>query len=381
MSEPSTPRNIWDGIEDPSFSQAEEQTRPAPNPFTILSGAELRQVTLPAKIDVLGDGAISLGQLTTIIGQGGTGKSRFAMQVAISQILGWNVAGMKTHPAPLRHLLIGTENSIHRQQHDFLRMTAALSSIQKTQVDRHIFFHVIREIDDAFINIGADDIKKKWRDTLKAIKPDCIYIDPFGEVNIGDINKDADVRQTLREITKVCRRHNQDTAIILIHHGRTGRQNIAQAVGWDKANFALGSKALYSGSRSQINIAPADPEDTSRIVVSCGKSNDAKPFDPVGLKLCEETMLYDIDTSFDLQTWKDDVEGKRSNANFSLKEVAQILTRGPMKNSAIHAELGGADAGSRRSLDRILAKGKTEGYFRTGNDGYKLTPKGQAIIS
>ena len=52
-----------------------------------------------------------------------------------------------------------------------------------------------------------------------------------------------------------------------------------------------------------------------------------------------------------------------------------------MKNSAIHAELGGADAGSRRSLDRILAKGKTEGYFRTGNDGYKLTPKGQAIIS
>lgn len=381
MTAPISPREVWEAIEDPAFTQTEGQTHPAPKPYTILTGAELRLATLPPKIDILGNGAISLGQLTTIIGQGGTGKSRFTMQIAISQILNWPVAGMKTYPTPLRHLLIGTENSIYRQQHDYLKMTHTLSAEQKAMVDAHIFFHVVREIDDAFINIGADDIKKKWRDTLEAHHPDCIYIDPFGEVNAGDINKDADVRHSLREITKVCRRHNQNTAIILVHHGRTGRQNIAQAVGWDKANFALGSKALYSGSRSQINIAPADPDDPSRIVVSCGKSNDAKPFDPIGLKLSEETMLYGIDTGFDLQTWKDDVEGKRSTANFSLKEVSQILAAGPMKNSAIHAELGGSDAGSRRSLDRILAKGKTEGYFRTGNDGYKLTPKGQSIIS
>ncbi len=184
------------------------------------------------------------------------------------------------------------------------------------------------------------------------------------------------MRHTLLELTKVCRRHSHDTAIVVIHHARTGRGNIAQAVGYDKGNYGIGSKALYSSVRSQINLAPADAEDSSRIVLSCGKSNDAKPFDPVGLKLNEETMLYDLDSSFDLNAWKDDVEGKRSNANFSIAEVAESLADGPKKIGEIHADLGGEDAGSRRSLQRILQKAKTEGYFRTGKDGYKLTKKG-----
>ena len=372
-------QDLWNSIEDPDFTAAENQINPAPKPFTVLSGADLRHVTVPPRVDVLGEGIIALGQLTTIIGQGGTGKSRAAMQTGISQILGWSFAGLKTHPMPLKHLFIGTENSIHRQKSDYLKMTAALTPEKQALVDAHVFFHIVREVDDAFINLGSDDIRKKWLDTIEAVNPDCIWVDPFGEVNAGDINKDADVRHTLRELTKVCRRFNQNTAIIVLHHGRTGRQNIAQAVGWDKGNFALGSKALYSGARPQINIAPADPEDHSRIVVSCGKSNDAKPFDPVGLKLNEDTMLYDIDATFDLNAWKDDVEGKRSNANFTIAEVAQSLAEGPKKIGQLHTDLGGEDAGSKRSLQRILLKAKTEGYFRTGKEGYKLTKKGEDL--
>ena len=373
--------DLWREIEDPDFHAIENQTHPAPKPFTVLSGAELRSVSVPPKVNVLGDGVIALGQLSTVIGQGGTGKSRVVMQTAISQVMGWPVAGMPTHPEPLRHLLIGTENSIYRQKSDYLKMTAALTPNEKALVDAHVFFHVVREIDDAFINLGSDDIRKKWQDTIESTQPNCIYVDPFGEVNVGDINKDVDVRQTLRELTKVCRLFDPTTAIIIVHHGRTGRQNIAQAVGWDKGNFALGSKALYSGARSQINIAPADPDDHSRIVVSCGKSNDAKPFDPVGLKLNEETMLYDIDPNFHLNAWKDDVEGKRSNANFSIAEAAETLADGPKKIGEIHAALGGEDSGSKRSLQRILLKGKKEDYFRTGKDGYRLTKKGESLNS
>jgi hypothetical protein len=374
-------RRLWESIEDPDFHAAENRAHPPPQPFTIVSGAELRALALPPRIDVLGTGVIALGQLTTIIGQGGTGKSRFVMQVAISQILGWSVAGLPTHREPLRHLLIGTENSIYRQQGDYVRMTAPLTAEQRARVDAGVFFHVVREIDDAFIHLGSDDIKRRWLDTLQQVQPDCIYIDPYGEVHVGDINKDADVRATLREITKVCRRFNQHTAIVIVHHARTGRQNIAQAVGWDKGNFGLGSKALYSGARSQINLAPADPDDPSRIVLSCGKSNDARPFPPVGLRLNEQTMLYDLDPSFDLQAWKDDVEGKRTNANFTLAQVATAIAEGANKPGQIHENLGGVDAGSRRSLERILSKGKSEGYFRVGRDGYRLMPKGQGIVA
>jgi hypothetical protein len=50
---------------------------------------------------------------------------------------------------------------------------------------------------------------------------------------------------------------------------------------------------------------------------------------------------------------------------------------GAASATKIHAEFGGSEAGSRRSLEGILAKGKKEGYFRTGKDGYKLTQKGE----
>ena len=369
-------QDLWNSIEDPDFTASENQLNPAPKPFTILSGADLRNVTVPPRVDVLGEGIIALGQMTTVIGQGGTGKSRAAMQTGISQILGWSFAGLKTHPQPLKHLFIGTENSIHRQKSDYLKMTAALTLEKQALVDAHIFFHIVREVDDAFINLGSDDIRKKWLDTIEATAPDCIWVDPFGEVNAGDINKDADVRHTLRELTKVCRRFNQQTAIIIIHHGRTGRQNIAQAVGWDKGNFALGSKALYSGARSQINIAPADPDDHSRIVVSCGKSNDAKPFDPVGLKLNEDTMLYDIDSTFDLNAWKDDVEGKQTGQSASIKDIVEAIQSGNTTHTAICSYVADASGCSSRTVKRRISDSVEKGYVRKGSKGqYHVTEK------
>lgn len=364
---------IWREIEDPDFHASENQLHPKPHPFTILSGKDLRTVKVPEKISIVGDGVIALGQLTTVIGQGGTGKSRVTMQIALSQILGWSVAGLKTHPEPLKHLLIGTENSIYRQKSEYLKMTQSLSSAQRGAVDAHIFFHVVQEMDDAFINLGSDDIRRKWVDTLEHVNPDVVYIDPYGEVHIGDINKDADVRHTLREITKVCRRFNPRTAIVVVHHGRTGRTNIAQAVGWDKGNFALGSKALYSGARSQINIAPADPEDPSRIILSCGKSNDSKPFDPVGLKLDEKTMLYGVDPTFDLQTWKDDVDGKQRGQSVSVRDVTDAIRDGKTRHKEILDHLIEGIGCSRATGARRISESLEKGYSRKTSSGeYRL---------
>lgn len=367
---------IWKEIEDPNFHVTENQLHSSPKPFTILNGSELREAKIPEKTNVLGDGVIALSQLTTVIGQGGTGKSRVVMQIALSQILGWSIGGLKTHPQPLKHILIGTENSIYRQKSDYLKMTKTLSPEQRKLVDEHMFFHVIREIDDAFINLGSDDIRRKWVDTIKLVNPDVIYIDPYGEVHIGDINKDADVRHTLREITKVCRRINQQTAIVIVHHGRTGRANIAQAVGWDKGNFSLGSKALYSGARSQINIAPADSDDASRIIIGCGKSNDAKPFDPIGLKLDEETMLYGLDPQFDLQTWKDDVEGKQRGQAVSIQNVVDILGDGKKRHKAILEALIEEHGCARCTAARRVAEALEKGYIRKSSSGeYRAVKK------
>jgi hypothetical protein len=380
MSNPNDLIEFWNQTEDPEFNAAENLANPPPRSFTVMSGAELRAVRLPPKVNVLGDGVIALGQMTTIIGQGGTGKSRVAMQIAVSQVLGASFAGLATHPVPLRHLLIGTENSIHRQQGDYVRMTSRLAPGQQALVDSHVFFHVVQEIDDAFINLGHDDIRRKWADTHDLVRPDCVYIDPYGEVHIGDINKDADVRHTLRELTKVCRRHNPDTAIVILHHARTGRHNIAQAVGFDKGNFALGSKALYSGCRCQLNIAPRDPDGGGSLVMSCGKANDFKPFAPVGLVLEEETMLYAVDPTFDPVAWLDDVEGKVSGKSASILDVIHAINAGSRSHGDLCKAVSDATGCSRSTAKRRIQDASEKNYARKDSKGrYALTAKASAL--
>jgi hypothetical protein len=381
MSNP--PANLiefWNQTEDPEFNAAENLANPPPRAFTVMSGAELRAVRLPPKVNVLGDGVIALGQLTTIVGQGGTGKSRIAMQIAVSQVLGASFAGLSTHPVALRHLLIGTENSIHRQQSDYVRMTSRLTPEQQALVDSHIIFHVVQGIDDAFINLGHDDIRRKWLDTLELVRPDCVFVDPYGEVHIGDINRDADVRHTLRELTKVCRTHSQDTAIVVLHHARTGRQNIAQAMGFDRANFALGSKALYSGCRCQLNIAPKDPEDGSGIVLVCGKANDFKPFPPVGLNLNEESMCYEVDRDFDAESWLDNVEGKTTGQSASIMDVVHAVNAGQVAYNDLCKAVCHNTGCSKSTAKRRIQDASDKNYIRKDAKGRYLTTKKSASI-
>jgi hypothetical protein len=67
-------------------------------------------------------GGFALGGSCVIFGQGGLGKSRFALNLARNQVLGIPFAGIPTAPRPLRHLMMGSENSIHRLQSDVRRM-------------------------------------------------------------------------------------------------------------------------------------------------------------------------------------------------------------------------------------------------------------------
>ncbi len=364
-----TPRQIWDAVEDPEFTATENRANPPPRPFPVLTGAQLRALTLPPQRSILGDLNIALGQMAAVIGQGGVGKSRLLMQVALSQVLGWSVAGLPTHAPALRWLLLGNENSIHRLKSDYGKMTASLSIEQRDAVDAHVLFHVIETVEDSFLSLGSEETQKRWLDTLAEHRPDVVTVDPFGEVMAGDILKDVDVRGTLRTLTRICRRHSPETAIVILHHARTGRANIAQAVGWDRANFALGSKALYSGCRSVLNVAPADPDDPSRIVLSCAKANDARPFSPVGLRLNETTMLYDLDPSFDLQSWRDNVEGKTTGQVATIRDVLDAIAAGTVRHKDIVTALVDATACSERTAKQRITDALEKGYIRKSRTG------------
>ncbi len=371
--------NVWLDLltSDPHFFDQEQKENPPPvTPFTIRSWGDVRSVALPPRETFLAD-SFALGTLHSIMGQGGVGKSRVSINLARNNVLGQPFCGLSTGQRPYNWLFIGNENSLHRLKRDVVAMSQGLEDEQIKLLDQHIHLHSLETLDDSFICLSDDKVKERWYETVKAVNPDIIVPDPWGEVQFGDPNNDLDTRQSVRELLRICMQVNPKMAQLVLHHGRTGRANIAQAAGWDKGNFGKGSKALYSGCRAVVNIAPADPDDHTRLVMVCAKSNDCPPFETRGIKLDESTLTYDVDPDFDFDVWQADVEGKRQpgNAKGSIQAVVNFVSRGAKDNKQVVAcfaeELGAAE----RTANKWLKKAIDNGYIKKSRSGkYSLGP-------
>jgi len=374
-------RQTFEGVVDPEFDAT---TPPDVKPFTVWTISQFRSWQEPPDLNILGDGLLQKGGLAVVGGQGGVGKSRYALQLAICQTLGLPFVGLDTHGKPQRWLFIGNENSISRMKTDLDAMLSQYTEEQIDILERHLFMQALVDTDDYFISLGDEDIKARWIQTLMEFRPTVLVADPFGNILDGDMLKDADVRRTIAELTKIAREANPLMAIVILHHARTGRQNILQAVGWDKGNFLIGSKALYSAARTVINMAPGDKEDSSKVVMSCGKSNNAKAFSTVGLCLNETTHFYEIDTDFDLEAWEADVSGERSGKEKKLTVqdiIDHIAAAGGKcdKVELIEALTTAFDC-SAKTARRRISEGFQLQYFRAPTDGktIHLTAKAKA---
>lgn len=360
---------------DPSFVDQEARDNPPPAPpFTVKSWGDIHRMILPPRDTFLGD-IFALGCIQSLMGQGGVGKSRISLNLARNNVLGLPFCGLSTG-TPKKWLFIGNENSAHRWQRDIVAMSAGLTAEQKALLAANIHVQVIESPDDAFICLSDETIKQKWHQTIAAIKPDIVVGDPWGEIQYGDPNNDLDTRQSIRDLVRICNKVNVNMALVILHHARTGRQNIIQAAGWDKGNFGKGSKALYSGARAVINIAPADPDDHSKLVMVCAKTNDAKPFETMGIKLDEETMTYDVDPDFDLEAWTMDVEGKRAPAGTKLvaQDVVDACQKPATKRDIIQRLMDERGAGKSAAYN-VFNKAVENGLIREGKNGWKTSGK------
>ena len=371
--------NILLNMYDDSFVDQEAVNNPPPAPpFSVKSWGEIHNLQLPPRDVFLGE-VFAMACVQSMVGQGGVGKSRISLNLARNNVLGLPFCGLPTG-ARKKWLFIGNENSVLRWQRDIRAMSAGLTPQETALLSSNIFLHCIDTPDDAFICLADDTIKAKWQQTIAGIKPDVLVCDPWGEIQFGDPNNDLDTRQSLRELVKICGKVNHDMGVVVLHHARTGRANIIQAAGWDKGNFGKGSKALYSGSRAQINIAPADPDDHSRLVMVCAKSNDAPPFDTRGIKLDDDTMTYDVDPSFDLEAWMNDVEGKRQprNAKGTVMDVVDAVDGGAVEFKTLKKALMEGLEMAGRTAEKWIEKALETGAVRKRKNGtYVVTGKYQ----
>lgn len=324
----------------------EGQPRQSHNRFSIRSWGEIDVMDLKPREWFWGD-AFALGQMQAIFSQPGVGKSRIATNLARNQVLQIPFAGMPTGARPLRHLMIGSENSIHRLQYDIRRMNSELTQDQIRLLGDHIFLATIESAGDSYISLESPENQSRWKATIKHFKPDVLWVDPYGDIHVGDANSDSDTRQTLSTLSRIVRSVNPETGIVLIHHARTGASNIAQATGFDAGNFGKNSKAVFSACRCVVNCAPYDETESPPVVVVCGKNNNARRFDPFRLTLDEQTMTYDAD-AVDVEAWRRDVLSaqKASKAQKTTEPLDQYhqavvdaLSDGPMPSGSLHSKV------------------------------------------
>ena len=277
--------------------------------LTVLTLAEILALPIDEHSCMLGDQLLAKGQSLVIAGQPGLGKSRLALQLAVTCITGRSWCGIETHARGLRWLVLQSENGAERLKAD----CAALLKWGGDFDQLLLRIQVIRSDNDGFLCLADPEAVARIDATIQHIKPDGIIADPLRDFGIGDLNSDADMIATLRELSRIVRHGNPDRALVLLHHALTGRAGAAKAFGFERAGFARNSKALLGWARAQINVIPGAEESNEQLVLTCGKNSNGKEFPPIAVRLNSETMIYEPDEDFDMEGWRVEVATAKSS--------------------------------------------------------------------
>jgi hypothetical protein len=353
-------------------------------PFTIKSPNEFLDANFDHLNSLLGNGIIRLGMLVSMIGPPGVGKTRSVLWMCLCMITGRKFCGLDTTNKPPKILFLSSENGELRWQTDLRKYRASFSDSDWKMINEKLRIFALTPEEDSNMMLSEGDAVFRLDMTLDAEKPDFIVFDPFANMVAGDENKNADVTQTLNILRKLVQKNCPLAAVMIIHHSRTGAANVAQAGdNFNAGNVARGGKALYGSVRAEVILMPGDREDETKLVLFCGKANDARKFKDRGVKFDPETFIYEEDPDFDVEAWRKDVNGKCGNAStLSIKDVVeavQELCPAPgdtVKMAKIKAKLDEVDEVHRSTIQKRITEAIKLGYLISKQRGvYRLGSK------
>jgi phage/plasmid primase-like uncharacterized protein len=349
-----------------------------PSPLSILTFDEIQNIPTPESDRILGDHLLDRGSSLVIAGSGGTGKSRLVYQLIAECIQGnetWlGQIGIHLGSGNMQWLILQTENSPRR-----LKQTRA--SIKEYLKDNWSAYnrnvHILTPLKDIDLLTSLDnpEVVGRFKTVINKISPDVIVFDSLYDFSIGDINKDADMRQSLMAISRLAKYQNPKRAIIILQHALTGQAGHSKAVGFDRASFARNSKTLYNWTRAQINLAPVDENNNDSIIIACGKCSDGQEFPPFAVTLDPETMIYAHDPSVNLDEWRQTVGRKSAGrpASYSPLDILSLIPQVGISNDAWQSAAAAAGIPRRSfySLKKIL-KSKNQVFLSKVTDLWTL---------
>ena len=305
---------------------------------------ELLEMEFSPTDNYVGNGIIAKGQASAIIGPPGIGKSMIITQLGMSMVLERPFMDLPVNCADKKSLFLQAENSNYRLRIQLNGQFSSLTEDEKRRVDAHFTFHTIENGHDSELRLkgrSADAIAR----CLNRVKPDVLFVDPLNAFAKGSLNTDDGMLDTLQELVRLAKEANPDAAVVFVHHTRTDGKAVLEAVGPSRGNYGRGSKALHGLSRGTLNIAAGSPDDSSKILVACGKNSNGPDFEPFGAVRNPETLLFERDPSFRLDVWKQEMSGKPAGRLLPTPElVAEFVEDRPLTGrdlvEAIKEEFG-----------------------------------------
>lgn len=305
--------------------------------LTVRSPDEILNMQFDDSDCILGDRLLAKAQSLVIAGQGGAGKSRLAIQLAVSCITGHDFVGIKTHNPNLRWLILQVENSNRRLHHDLQALRTWCNGTWD-KVQANMMLHTVETDTDNFV--ALENSENFWRvsRTINDFNPDVVIFDSLYNFTSEDINTDQGMAGVCSLISKATRRGNPHRCPVIVHHAITGKFGAAKAVGYDRSSFARNSKVLLAWTRGQINVAPGFPDNNDTLVLACGKNSNGREFTPFAVSLDPDTMIYRPDEHFDMVEWQSSLSGSsRTKPIMSADRVAELCKDSMTKSQLAHA--------------------------------------------
>ena len=311
--------------------------------LTVRSPDELLAMTFDDGDRILGDRLLASGQSLVIAGAGSIGKSRLALQLAVSTIAGRTFLGFETRQPDLRWLILQAENSNRRLFSD-LDALRRWAGPDWPQVNARLALHTLETDADGFLSLDNEGTQRRIAATIAQQKPDVVVWDSLYNFGAGDLNSDEDMSRTLLAVSRLTKTGNANRCPVVLHHAITGKTGAARATGFDRSSFGRNSKVLHSWTRAQINLAPGTADNNEVLVVSCGKCSNGREFAPMAIRLNADTLIFESAPDFDMQEWQGQVTGAAPNRRHITANDVRELTEPSQKRidlvKAVMAETG-----------------------------------------
>lgn len=335
-----------------------------PSTLSILTFDQISTIPVSPHDKLLGDNLLRRGSNMTIVGAGGTGKTRL-----IYQFLGACYSNQEKfltfdiHPGArnFKWLVLQAENSVQRLQDTRTSLLKWMAPSAWAKMEKLVKILCPITENDTFLTLDNPEVILRIQHALDLFVPDGIIYDSLYDFGIGDLNKDVDMRKTVTAISRLTRHRNPKRPMIVLHHSLTGQMAGSNAVGANRASFGRNSKVLYNWSRAQINLAPMSEDNNTKLAVSCGKCSDGREFLPFAVNLNEDNMTYVVDSEQDVAEWANEKRTGGTAPSISATEVSSLCGSGISKialSRKISEITGGSKQNSYRYIRKCLQSGK-----------------------